>query len=179
MTPNGKLDRKALRTLPLPAAQPIRENRMKTKHPPLNVAEGELSRLWRQILGDVVGGASIQAETDFFAIGGSSLQLVRLQNALRERMGVEASLHDIYRLSSLGKMAALMCDERGRLESDAIDWSAETDIPHVQTVIETAAVSNVSDHQFEITGTLRQKKEVVLTGATGFLGSEILKGAIA
>ncbi|KAL4734223.1 lovastatin nonaketide synthase [Aspergillus similis] len=178
-TPNGKLDRKALSTLPLPAAEPVQENSMMTNHPPLTVAEGELSRLWRQILGDVIGGASIQAETDFFAVGGSSLQLVRLQNALRERMGVEASLQDLYRLSSLGKMAALMSDERSRLLADAIDWSAETDIPqHVQTVIDTASVNTQTGAQFGYAGTLSQTREVVLTGATGFLGSEILRALL-
>lgn len=94
-------------------------------------------------------------------------------------MGVEASLQDLYRLSSLGKMAALMSVERSRLVSDAIDWPAERDIPHhVQTVIDTASVSNLSDSEFGNTGTLRQKREVVLTGATGFLGSEILRALL-
>ncbi|KAK2752687.1 putative Hybrid PKS-NRPS biosynthetic cluster [Arachnomyces sp. PD_36] len=158
-TPNGKLDRRALSALPLPAAvEPGQENNTAPNHPPLTVAEGELSRLWRQILGDVVAGASIHAKTDFFSVGGSSLQLVRLQNALRERMGVEASLQDLYRLSTLGKMAALMSDERSRL-----------------AVIDTASINATSGGYSERPVTSTNRREVVLTGASGFLGSEILR----
>ncbi|KAJ0418299.1 lovastatin nonaketide synthase [Aspergillus carlsbadensis] len=179
-TPNGKLDRKALRNLPLPATKTTRETNTNTSYPPLTVAQGELCRLWRQILGEVIGEAPIHSQTDFFAIGGSSLQLVRLQNALRERMGVEASLQDLYRLSTLGKMAALMSDERSRLVTEAIDWEAETDIPdHVQaTIDETALVDTNSELQVRNATTLRGKREVVLTGATAFLGSEILRALL-
>ncbi|KAL2822454.1 hypothetical protein BJX63DRAFT_427023 [Aspergillus granulosus] len=154
-TPNGKLDRKALGTLPLPAPEPIEREGMEADHPPLTVAEGELSRLWCLIIGQAVGDAPILPETDFFAVGGSSLQLVRLQNALRERMGIGASLQDLYQRSTLGQMETLMSHEWSRLVASAIDWSAETDIPpHVQSVIDDVLIKInvgvcVADAQFD------------------------------
>lgn len=178
-TPNGKLDRKALGALVLPTSNPVDEQIMESDQPPLTVAEGELSRLWRQVLGEAVGGAAIVAKTDFFAVGGSSLLLVRLQSALRERMGVEATLQDLYQTSTLGRMAALMSNERSHLVAETIDWSTETDIPpHLQKAIDIDASSMETGLDVVDSHNLGHGREVVLTGATGFLGSEILRALL-
>ncbi|KAI1387791.1 lovastatin nonaketide synthase [Hypoxylon trugodes] len=163
-TPNGKVDRKALCALPLPA-----RNINSGSKTPLTVPEGELRLIWRDILGQAAGAADIGADTDFFTVGGSSLLLARLQNALKERMGVQMPLQDLYQASTLRRMAKLTSNQRSQLVEEAIDWDAETSIPDY--VLEAA--------QTHISPRPRQnKRSVVLTGATGFIGSEVLRHLI-
>ncbi|PKX89195.1 lovastatin nonaketide synthase [Aspergillus novofumigatus IBT 16806] len=159
-SPNGKADRKAVGELPLPARSHESDKKVS-----LTVAEGELRLVWRAILGEAAGAANIQTDTDFFTIGGSSLLLARLQNALKERMGVQMPLHDLYQASTLGKMAAMTSKERSQVLTETIDWAAETLIPaHVLNAAQAPASPAPRRHQ----------RHVVLTGSTGFLGSEIL-----
>ncbi|RYP51972.1 hypothetical protein DL768_002768 [Monosporascus sp. mg162] len=100
-TPNGKIDRRAVQELLLPA---IHEN--SSAKASNTVVEEELRIMWKDILGEAAGGSSIGHDTDFFMVGGSSLLLVRLQNVLRDRTGVRIPLQDFYRASTLRKMAA-------------------------------------------------------------------------
>ncbi|KAL3477706.1 lovastatin nonaketide synthase [Aspergillus californicus] len=164
-TSNGKVNRKALQRLPLPV---IRSEASDKAARSLTVAEGELRLIWREILGDTATSANINASTDFFTVGGSSLLLVRLQNALKERMGIDVPLQDLYYSSTLGKMAAMTSKERSQLAVETIDWDEETMIP---SGILDLALQDPS----KVGSPIRQhNREVVLTGATGFLGSEIL-----
>ncbi|RYO76961.1 hypothetical protein DL762_009574 [Monosporascus cannonballus] len=120
----------------------------------------------RTYFGEAAGGSSIGHDTDFFMAGGSSLLLVRLQNVLRDRTGVSIPLQDFYRASTLRKMAALLGDERGRVSAQDIDWATEVEVPtHVLTTPEDLSLPKPRSHQ----------RQVVLTGGTGFLGSEILR----
>ncbi|KAI9687177.1 MAG: putative Hybrid PKS-NRPS biosynthetic cluster [Bathelium mastoideum] len=163
-TPNGKVDRRAVGSLKLPT----REESESKASIPLTVPEGELRLIWREVLGDAAGGVAIQADTDFFTVGGSSLLLVQLQNALKEKMGVELLLQDLYQASTLAKMAALTSKERSQLVEDTIDWTAETAIP-------AKFLENAQSHLPDpISTPSKYQRQVLLTGATGFLGSEIL-----
>lgn len=165
-TPNGKVDRLVIASLPLPQANQKEED---TAPQALTVAQGELRLLWREVLGDVV----IRADTDFFMVGGSSLLLVRLQNLLKERMGIQIPLHQLYAASTLHRMAAAANHERGLvLDKKSIDWERETAIPaEIQQFFTSVPVQD----------TLRSSSHlcVLLTGATAFLGSEILRALIA
>jgi aspyridone synthetase (hybrid polyketide synthase/nonribosomal peptide synthetase) len=164
-TPNGKVDRLTIASLPLPQTN---EKEQDTAPQPLTVAQGELRLLWKEVLGDTV----IRADTDFFTVGGSSLLLVRLQSLMKERMGVQIPLHELYRASTLCRMAALASHERSLVVEEAIDWEQETAIPpETQRVLH--CVSNTPS--LSPSSHLR----ILLTGATGFLGSEILRALIA
>ncbi|KUJ09018.1 lovastatin nonaketide synthase [Mollisia scopiformis] len=162
-TINGKIDRRAMSEFALPT-----RNREYGDDSNLTIAEGELRLIWKDILGDAAGAAHIRADTDFFVIGGSSLLLVRLQSALKERMGIGIPLHELYRCSTLRAMAAVTNEERGRLVTQTIDWELETSIDPVP---EHVLAANGSTNPVL---TLRNQRRIVLTGATGFLGSEIL-----
>lgn len=163
LTPNGKIDRKAASELDFQVRSDESEN---DRDESLTVVEGELRMLWAEVLGDVAGAVHIAADTDFFTIGGSSLLLVRLQGALKDKMGVRLTLHELYYASTLRSMAAIAGKERGQLVSGTIDWKAETVIPeqNVNNMLGEAAYSAPRTTQ----------REVMLTGAAGFLGSEIL-----
>lgn len=162
-TTNGKVDRKALSELPLPA--PVREPGVASEGS-LTVAEEELRLLWKEIVGEISGAFQITADTDFFMVGGSSLLLVRLQGALKERLGVSVPLHELYNASSLRSMASMASEGRGYVATKDIDWASETAPP---TPILDAITKGTADPHPRAS-----QRHVLLTGATGFLGSAIL-----
>ncbi|MFF0749901.1 amino acid adenylation domain-containing protein [Streptomyces sp. NPDC004267] len=75
LTPNGKTDRKALTRLA--AGSGDGEHRAA---PPLTATERDLARLWTEVL--KVPAGRIGRDTDFFAVGGTSLTMLRLAVAL-------------------------------------------------------------------------------------------------
>jgi aspyridone synthetase (hybrid polyketide synthase/nonribosomal peptide synthetase) len=62
----------------------------------LDVSEGELHLIWKKVLRESRGAVVISPETDFFTVGGSSLLLLRLQQAINEKMGAALDLRDLY-----------------------------------------------------------------------------------
>ncbi|KAI3391564.1 hypothetical protein diail_7142, partial [Diaporthe ilicicola] len=163
MTSNGKVDRKAASKLNLP----VRSHEIEDDgDQSLTVAEGELRLLWADVLGEAAGAVRIVADTDFFMVGGTSLLLVRLQGALKEKMGVCLALHELYHCSTLRSMAAAADKERGRVVPGTIDWTMETTISDEflnQISGEAADPKPRTTH-----------RQILLTGAAGHLGSEML-----
>lgn len=93
-TPNGKVD---VRALPAPDAVP--------ESAAVPIAEEELViRAWREVLGveDIDRGA------DFFRLGGSSLQLTRLANRLRELTGRSVELPALLNATTPANQALLV-----------------------------------------------------------------------
>lgn len=160
-TPNGKLDRKAIRELDLGAGPADAE-----ATDPLTVPEAELRDLWVQVLGDAAALAVISPNTDFFTTGGSSLLLIRLQNSIKERFGVSLSLQTLYQVTTLRKMAAAMHEQRIDYSGD-VSWEEEVSIPE-------GMLAKLGGMRYP-----RQPRvppqEVLLTGATSFLGRELLE----
>jgi amino acid adenylation domain-containing protein len=165
MTTNGKIDRKAVEAMDLP--KQTTDYRQQTR---LNVSEGELQLIWKEVLGESLGTASIEPETDFFTVGGSSLLLLRLQHVIKEKMGVTMELSDMYQSSSLRNMAIAAHTGRSLLVTEPIDWKSETTVTEELTS---------SLHRTEFLSPKLAQRVVVLTGACGFLGSHILQALIA
>lgn len=166
LTTNGKIDRKAVIALPLPEKAQCQEKRSRDR---LTVAEGELCLIWRDVLGEAAGSIGIESDTDFFSVGGSSLLLVRLQGSLKEKMGVCIELRELYQASTLRVMANAITSERSQLAPDTIDWAEETSIPDsILSLSKNIPPSKPRKGRFH----------VALTGAVGFLGSEILSALI-
>ncbi|KAI1173277.1 lovastatin nonaketide synthase [Nemania sp. FL0916] len=164
-TANGKVDRAAVQRLSLP----LFSKRFKADKE-LGVVEEELKILWKSILGQTAGGKRIDDKTDFFNIGASSLQLVRLQGAIAERTGVQLLLSDLYRDSTLGRMASLISNARSHIGAhESIDWDKETEVP--SALLRVAQVGKLPFQD--------DRRRVVLTGATSFLGSHVLKALLS
>ncbi|KAF1948225.1 acetyl-CoA synthetase-like protein [Byssothecium circinans] len=164
MTTNGKVDRQAVTAMPLPKQAQDRKHQMR-----LNVSEGELQLIWKEVLGESLGANVIGPETDFFTVGGSSLLLLRLQHSIKEKMGVIIELGDLYQSSTLRNMAAATNLGRSQLVSEPINWNEETSVTQeIFTMI----------YDEDSSPPKQTKRVVVLTGATGFLGRHILEALI-
>src|SRR5262249_17430334 len=86
LTPNGKLDRKAL---PEPEAEAYASRGYEA---PVGEVETTLARLWAELLRlERVG-----RRDNFFELGGHSLLATRLVSRLRQALGVEVALADLF-----------------------------------------------------------------------------------
>jgi amino acid adenylation domain-containing protein len=97
LLPNGKLDRKALP--PPEAAGPRAESTPAIL--PRTAAERAVAGVWREVLGVPEVGIG----DNFFDLGGHSLLLVRVQRRLREALGRDLPLVDLFRYPTVGALA--------------------------------------------------------------------------
>ncbi|MDZ4773596.1 MAG: LLM class flavin-dependent oxidoreductase [Planctomycetota bacterium] len=101
LTPNGKVDRKAL---PAPETQKDTAKRAEFIAPAAGL-EAQLAALWQEILGlDRVG-----VDDNFFDVGGHSLLVVRMHRRIGALVGKPVALTDLYRfptIRSFGEWAA-------------------------------------------------------------------------
>jgi amino acid adenylation domain-containing protein len=97
LTPNGKVDRLAL---------PEPEEPGQGSIAPRTEAERLVAGVWR----DLLGGADIAVDSDFFGLGGTSLQLTRLANRLRSASGREVRLRELLSATTVEAQAQLVAD---------------------------------------------------------------------
>ena len=95
LSPNGKLDRRAL-----PDPELVDEERAFVE--PRTAAEGVLAGIWAELL----GCGRVGVDDDFFALGGHSLLGVRVVSRVREVFGVELPLRALFDTPTLGGVAA-------------------------------------------------------------------------
>ncbi|MFJ6723105.1 amino acid adenylation domain-containing protein, partial [Streptomyces sp. NPDC091259] len=94
VTPNGKLDRKAL-PAPASAAAP-------TAHePPVGETEEFVAHVWQAVL----DRTDIGRHDDFFAIGGHSLSATRVAARLRQALGLELPLRTLFEHRTVAGLA--------------------------------------------------------------------------
>jgi natural product biosynthesis luciferase-like monooxygenase protein len=94
LTPNGKVDRKAL---PSPTAR--------TETAAVAAAtdtEGTIAAIWREAL----GLSEVGMTDNFFDLGGHSLLVVQVQRQLKDRLGQEVAITDMFRFSTIRALAA-------------------------------------------------------------------------
>ncbi|PYH76605.1 polyketide synthase A [Aspergillus uvarum CBS 121591] len=160
---NGKVDRKAIEALPaLSANVPSQENRR------LTLGEGELKLLWRRILPNK---PPIQPESDFFMLGGNSLLLIKLQGAIRTSIGIHITLRELYAASTLSSMALKVASRKAETPTATINWYEETAVP--EGILQEANSPPEPRRSRDSAGI-----EIILTGATGFLGRAILRALL-
>ncbi|MFB7955998.1 amino acid adenylation domain-containing protein [Streptomyces sp. NPDC056045] len=158
LTPSGKVDRAAL-ALDRAGTQ--------ATHPPGEPArtptEKRVTELCAEVLGVGALGAlgALGVEDDFFARGGDSLRAVRLALALREEFGVAVPMNCVFTAPTPAALARLV-DRLGQ-RPDAPDPTADLVLP--PDIVPAPQVLTV----------VTNPKEVLLTGATGFLGAFLLR----
>ena len=95
--PNGKLDRRALR----PALGQLQQS--STYEPPTTENERVLAAIWSQVL--ELSNEEIGKNSHFFEIGGDSLAAARVVAYIKEKLGVEIGMSQVFefpRLADLG-----------------------------------------------------------------------------
>ncbi|KAF1846591.1 putative linear gramicidin synthase subunit D, partial [Cucurbitaria berberidis CBS 394.84] len=162
---HGKTDRKAIAHLPLP----LNAAHMSDDTAELSPLEERLVQTWREVLpSEFAKHLSIGAETEFFAVGGNSLLLVKLQSRIRVDFNVSLGLLQLFEASKLAAMATRIQVSNVIKE---IDWDEETALrsENLGQVKEAVALTNGCGEK-----KLKDGKVVLLTGATGYFGSYIL-----
>ncbi|MFJ9458797.1 amino acid adenylation domain-containing protein [Kitasatospora sp. NPDC101447] len=96
---NGKVDRRALRTLQLDLASGRSDTGATAPRTPL---EAELTEVWEEVLGT----APIAVDDDFFELGGDSLTAVRLAAACRARLGADVRQRTLFQAPTVAALAA-------------------------------------------------------------------------
>ncbi len=100
LTPNGKLDRAALRKVPTLAA--LHGRRVRQREAPRNKAEAELARIWCQVL----GVTEVGVEDDFFDLGGDSIRSIAVVGEARAR-GLHVTVAQIFQERTVRALARL------------------------------------------------------------------------
>ncbi|MEK2479516.1 amino acid adenylation domain-containing protein [Streptomyces noursei] len=96
LTPNGKVDRKALKSVPFERArEPERYLG------PLSTEEELILGVWR----DLLGVEAMSPHDDFFDLGGQSLLAVKSVSRLREALGVPVQLRAIFEARTAAALA--------------------------------------------------------------------------
>ncbi|KAL9093353.1 MAG: hypothetical protein Q9165_004094 [Trypethelium subeluteriae] len=152
---HSKVDRKAVKGLPLPQRTNLSENNIE-----LTATMLQLKNLWQDVLNNKQLGFDIVPSTSFFNVGGNSLLIVRLQSRIRDTFSIVIRLVELLASNTLGEMAQKI--EAG-LTVETIDWEKEIQLP----VLTSLPVKNVKP-------IATSKKVVLLTGAAGFLSKWIL-----
>lgn len=116
---SGKIDRAALPAIALDAALDANQAG------PASETEARLLALWH----DVLGRASFGVTDNFFALGGHSLRLARLQTRIRKEFGHELPLQSLFRAPTVRDMA-LLIDEQAPVD-------AAGDLAFMRNLLET------------------------------------------
>jgi non-ribosomal peptide synthase protein (TIGR01720 family) len=94
LTINGKLDRKAL---PDPAF-----TNQDQYVAPRNELEGKLCQIWADVVGLPV--EQVGTSDDFFRLGGDSIVSIQLVSRLRQKLGIQVSVKDIFSYKTIAKL---------------------------------------------------------------------------
>ncbi|WP_194824031.1 non-ribosomal peptide synthetase [Nocardia sp. XZ_19_231] len=145
----GKLDRKAL---PAPAVE-IREYQA-----PATADE----QIVATAIAEVLDLERVGRDDDFFVLGGTSLAAIRVRATLAEQLGIEVPLRLLFSYPLVSDLALALRDESSA--------SAAGPDPAVDAIL---------DPSIDLTGCAPQRvgepATLLLTGATGFLGSFLLR----
>jgi acyl carrier protein len=110
LTPNGKLDRRAL-----PAPQGDAYGRREYEVP-IGEIEVALAKVWSEVLGI----DRISRSDNFFDLGGHSLLVVRLLSGVSDAFRIEPPMATLFVHPTLRTMAAALGEARQRIQVDAI-----------------------------------------------------------
>jgi acyl carrier protein len=113
MTPNGKLDRRAL-------PPPIDQKRVGRQ--PTTPTEAALAEIWQ----DLLGLEDVFADDDFFALGGHSLLVTRLRTKIEQEFDLTIPLKTLFEGRKLSQIATHI-DQTKTADDDFDDLTALMD----------------------------------------------------
>jgi aryl carrier-like protein len=113
-TANGKLDRRALARLAPAVARSAEPVAPRTS----------VERLLAGFFADLLGVGQIGVHDDFFALGGHSLQGMRLIAKIREAFGIDVKVRTLFESPTVAGLAVAIADELIELVDDEIVTAA-------------------------------------------------------
>jgi acyl carrier protein len=97
LTANGKVDRKAL---PVPDIRRTAEQR--------EAPVGEIEQLLTEIVSSILRKETIGVTDNFFGLGGNSLDIISIYNAIEEKWGFAINMTDLFRLADVRQISKLI-----------------------------------------------------------------------
>jgi thioester reductase-like protein len=172
LMPSGKVDRAAL-----PAPDVLQGTR-RVVTPPETPTERKAAEIWARVLR--VGASQVSRDDDFMDLGGHSLKMTQLMVEVRKAFGVHFSMRDFFAASTLRMFAALI-DELKRapatpasryvaMHARDSEWGRQRMLFLRREAELPPALAPARGLTYE-PGNLRN---VLLTGATGFLGAYLV-----
>ena len=159
ITSSGKVDRHSIAALPI-----ARDLQVVSDSMALTPLMSRLKDTWKGVIpGVVFDRYDVGAGSDFFHVGGNSMLLVKLQAHIRQTFQVSVSLVRLFAAPTLQEMALCVENTSQTLSKQSIDWTFETEPSQLVTTSPQASATD------PVT-----PKVIILTGATGFLGSYVL-----
>ena len=158
MTPNLKINRKAL---PLPEIKRMNE---------YVEPEGETEKLFCRIFSEVLEIPEVGATDDFFEIGGTSLNAIMVI-VEASKQGVQIVFNDLFTQKTPRALAAFVSSQNsqsGQSDPDIPSQPSSSRITHRLSLLESNTLDNFRQGERQPIG------NVLLTGATGYLGIHIL-----
>ena len=160
ITPGGKIDKKAL---PSPDINIVRDN----YEAPVTALQTELCKIFEKSLG--IEGVGIN--DNFFELGGSSLTASKVAIMCLSK-NISIVYADIFKYPTVRELADLADDNEPSEEAVSDNEFSSYNYNRIQSVISGNTIENVDMVTKEKLG------DIMLTGATGFLGIHILKAYI-
>ena len=156
MTPNGKTDVKALPEPQLAVTSAYTE--------PMN----ETERIFCDIFANILQMDKIGATDNFFELGGTSLVVTRVIIEA-DKAGLHVAYGDVFAHPTPRQLARLIT---GGTENEGTDEVADFDYTPINTLLQRNTLNNFRRGERQPLG------NVLLTGATGYLGIHILNDLI-
>lgn len=113
LSPNGKIDRRALPAPPVPHPAP-------TGVAPQTPVEEVIAGIWAAVLGMPQVGAT----DDFFALGGQSLLATQITSRIAETLGVPVALGDLFDAPTVADLAATLTAREAAAGQDLAETAA-------------------------------------------------------
>ena len=158
MTPNGKINRKVL---PTPELQRTTE---------YVAPEGEKEKLFCDIFSDILKIKEVGATDNFFEIGGTSINAIKVI-VEASKHGVQIVFNDIFTLKTPRALASFVSNEKctNNVEHNVEHHEERKDsFQAIDAVLEKNTIASFRE------GDSLAIDNVLLTGATGYLGIHIL-----
>lgn len=155
MTPNGKIDKQALKPAVLPASS---GEQPKTK------TEKILAQVWHEVL-ELPDDIMIKRNDNFLHLGGSSLLLFGVMGKLKTR-GLTVDLNDLVENLVLCELASTIDDRHIKKVNEKVKDDAQKAAQYRTYLREVQGLDFTQKRQME---------NVVITGGTGFLGSFFIR----
>lgn len=132
LTPNNKIDRKALPTPDSigPLAQP--DDGFKQQNSPARKPATETEHAIATMFEQVLGQADVNATDDFFDLGGHSLLAGRLVSRLTNQWGIELPIATLFEYSTVQRLAEHLDNLRwatGAMTPESVNEAHHTDAP--------------------------------------------------